>query len=211
MAKLPHPPTVAELQTEGLQAHDVVAVAPHSILWRVHRTVGSHVQPWNALRRYGPLPFARFEPHDPPPHDQERGVLYLGLDIKTCLAEAFQVTRRIDRIAGAPYLTGMRMQRTLNLLDLEHDWPTRAGASQALNTGRRDVSSAWARTIREAFHHVDGLWYPSSMHGGGVCIALFDTGADALPGQPVVSEPLAHPALSADLSRYATELGYRFP
>ncbi|MGO9100104.1 MAG: RES domain-containing protein, partial [Mycobacterium sp.] len=32
-------------------------------LWRVHRTEGEHVLPWNKLRTYGPLPSMRWDPH----------------------------------------------------------------------------------------------------------------------------------------------------
>ncbi|MEP7020130.1 MAG: RES family NAD+ phosphorylase [Pseudonocardiales bacterium] len=207
MPKLPHPPTIERLRAVGLKDPDVVAVAPHTTLWRLHRTVGTHVQPWNALRHYGPLPDRRFEPHDPPPHEQVRGVSYLALDIKTCVAEVFQTTRLVDRHTGTPYLTGLRLIRPARLVDLTGDWPTRAGASQAINSGPRPRASEWARAIRSAFD-VDGVWYRSSMHGEGWCSALFDTAADAMPPAPRVSVPLAHPAIAAPLARAAAELGY---
>ncbi len=207
MPELPLPPTQARLRRLTADT-DVVAVAPHSTLWRVHRTIGTHVQRWNQLRHYGPLPDRRFEPHDPPLREQKKGVLYLALDTKTCIAELFQTTRLVDRHTGAPYLTGLRATRALRVLDLTGDWPTRAGASQSINSGSRAQASSWARAIRQTFVDVDGLWYPSRMHGGGMCIALFDTAGDALPNVPVVSVPLAHPALAGPLAGQAAELGY---
>ena len=208
MPKLPRPPTAVSLRSTLLAQTDIVAVAPHSTLWRIHRTVGTHVQPWNEIRRYGPLPGRRFEPHDPPLREQDKSVLYVGLDTRTCVAEVFQTTRLVDRHTGTPYLTGMQLTRSVRLLDLSGDWPTRAGASQAINSGPRPRASDWARTIREAYE-IDGLWYPSSMHGGGMCAALFDTAADALPAGPRVSVALAHPALAGPLARFADDLGYR--
>ena len=207
MPKFPDPPTAEALRSLGLHAEDVVAVAPHSILWRIHRTTGLHVAAWNALRYFGPVDGMRFEPHDPPPHAQTKGVFYAALDVRTCVAEVFQRGRTVDRHDGNPYLTGMRLTRTVRLLDLSGSWPTRAGASQAINSGPRPRASAWARTIRAAYD-VDGLWYPSSMRGGGLCVALFDTAADALPVSPTVSVPLAHPALANPLAAYAGDLGY---
>ncbi len=207
MPKFPEPPGVEALRSLGLHADDLVILASTSSLWRIHRTTGLHVAAWNALRYFGPVDGMRFEPHDPPPHLQRRGVSYAALDVPTCVAEVFQRQRIVDRHEGNPYLTGMRLTRPVRLLDLSGSWPTRAGASQAINSGPRPRASAWARTIRAAYD-VDGLWYPSSMHGGGLCVALFDTAADALPVAPLVSVPLAHPALANPLAAYTADLGY---
>ena len=44
-------------------------------------------------------------------------------------------TRVIDRTAHDPWLVAFELLQPLNLLDLTGVWPTRAGASMALNTG----------------------------------------------------------------------------
>ena len=64
-------------------------MVPHTVLWRIHATAGEHVMPWNRLRHFGPLD-GRFDPHAPPPHEQVAGVLYLALDVPTCVAEVYQ-------------------------------------------------------------------------------------------------------------------------
>ena len=209
MVKLPHPPDPGSLRRLGLASGDVVQVDPTIRLWRIHRTTGTHVLSWNELRHYGPLPGRRFEPHDPPPHEQVKAVLYLALDVVTCLAEVFQHTRLVDRHAGTPYLTAMQLTRTVRLLNLAGSWPTRAGASQNINSGPRPRASAWARTIRAAFDDLDGLWYPSSMNSGKPCIALFDTATDVMPDRPVLSTPLAHPDLADPIAAAVAPLGYR--
>jgi hypothetical protein len=208
VAKLPHPPPAATLAAVG---PDLVAVARHTVLWRMHHTSGPHVLAWNAMRAYGPVATARFDPHPPPPGagSGER-VLYVGLDVQTCLAEVFQRTRVVNRRRGAPYVTGFSLTRTARLLDLSGSWPTRAGASQALNSGRTDVSRMWARAIRTAFPKIDGVWYPSSMNGNQPCVALFGPAADALPAAPKLSLPLSHPGLTTALARAATAVGYAF-
>ena len=208
MAKLPAPPPVDELVALG---PDVVAVATHTVLWRIHGTSGPHALPWNQLRGFGPLDSARFDPHPlPASEDSGEGVLYLALDVATCLAEVYQRTRTIARRRGAPYLTGMRLTRTVQLLDLTGTWPTRAGASMALcSTPRRDLSRQWARALRSAYPSLDGLWHPSSMHGNDPCVTLWPPASDALPDRPEVSVPLAHPALAPALAAAAEDLGYR--
>lgn len=207
--KLPEAPDPQALQDIGTHPEDVVAVVPYTVLWRIHATASAHVVPWNQLRHFGPLPGARFDPHQPPPHDQQAGVLYLALDISTCLAEVFQDTRDVNRHDRVPYLTGLRLTRTVALLDLAGTWPTRAGASQAINsTGRRAVTRGWARSIHQAFPTLDGLWHPSSMNAGLPCVTLFETAADALPREAEVSVPLGHPALAGAVARAAATLGY---
>jgi hypothetical protein len=207
--KLPSAPSPEQLRSIGTGEDDIVAVITHTELWRVHATAGQHVLPWNQLRHFGPLPGCRFDPHDPPPHEQLAGVLYLALDVATCVAEVFQDTRVVNRHDRAPFLSAFRLTRTVTLLDLAGTWPTRAGASQAINsTGRRDVTRGWARAVHRAFPQLDGLWHPSSMNAGEPCVTLFETAADALPGQPDLSLPLAHPALADALAVTAEGLGY---
>lgn len=205
--KLPPPPAPEALR---LRKNDVVAVTPNSVLWRVHRTRGPRVTAWNALRHYGPVATARFDPHEPPARDgQPEGATYVALTAQTALAEAFQSQRLVDRHSGAPHLVGWQLTRAVQLLDLSRSWPTRVGASQAISSGRRDVARAWARAIRAAFPQLDGLWYSSSMDGGGFCVVLWLPAADALADSPVFSRALSDPALADRLAAAASRLGYR--
>jgi hypothetical protein len=208
--KLPPSPGTETLREVGTRDEDVLAVASHTVLWRIHSTTGEHVTPWNRMRHFGPLPGCRFDPHEPPPHEQPAGVLYLAIDIATCVAEVFQLARAVNRHERSPYLTGLRLTRTVRLLDLSGTWPTRAGASQALNSsGRRDVTRGWARSIHQAFPTIDGLWHPSSMNGLQPCVTLFESAQDALPDDAEVSLPLSHPALADALAKVADEVGYQ--
>ncbi len=88
------------------------------------------------------------------------------------------------------------------------DSPTRAGASQAIASGPRNRAQAWSRTIYDAYPTVEGVWYPSSMHGGHPALVLFERAADALPADPDLDVPLTHPGLLPDLTRAANALGY---
>jgi hypothetical protein len=208
LAKLPWAPPSGRLASLGVRPAELLTLREDDALWRLHRTHGEHVVAWNLMRRYGPVTSGRFDPHEPPPREQVAGVLYAAGSAQTCVAEVFQNTRRVNRWRGVPFLTLFCPTRMLRLVDLCGPWPTRAGASQALASGRRDVARSWARSIRMAFPELDGVAYPSSMDGGAVAYALFDPAADALPAAPAGSWPLSHPALAEPLAAAAHTLGY---
>lgn len=180
-----------------------------TLIWRVQRTHGGHVLRAGELRRWGPVAACRFDPQPPPPGPSDEGVLYAAHAVQTALAETFQIARLVDRHAGAPYLMALPLQRDVALLDTGGLWPTRAGASQALNSGRRDVARAWARAIRQAFPDVAGLSYPSSMDGGARCLVLWNPAQDAVSSVPLLSRPLSDPAMADRLAAAASRLGYR--
>lgn len=126
----------------------------------------------------------------------------------TCIAEVFQGTRVVDRAGDDRCFTAFRTTRAVRLLDVTGDWPTRAGVSQAIASGPRSRAQAWARAIYEAYPTLEGVWYPSSMHGGHPAVALFERAVDALPAEPELDVPLTHPGLLPDLVRAANVLGY---
>lgn len=214
MAKLPWPPSVEHLRSVR-QDDDTVAVASMTGLARIHRTAGEHPSRWNEMRVTGPLATARFDPHPPtgdglPARADGYGVLYTGLTLRTCLAEAFQTTRVVDRRTGGPWLVVFRPARTLRLLDLAGTWPTRAGASQAISSGPRDRARAWARAVFAAYPDIDGLWYRSSMDGGRPAVCLWERAGDALPAAPWAHLPLDSPGLTLPIARACRAIGYRW-
>lgn len=178
-------------------------------LWRIHRTRGEHVLPWNMLRSNGPLPSMRWDPHrgsQPAGHDE--GVLYAAADIATGLAELYQTTRIIDTQAGEPVLTGWRPQRELRLLDLSDTWLLRNGASAALLAAPRATCRRWASAIYSSWPDIDGLFAPSTMTGRPN-IVLWTSAADSFPAMPAFSRPLAHPLVWSIAQDAAHAIGYR--
>ena len=204
MPKLPWPPeTLADVTP------DIVFLPRGTLLWRVYRAGGSHPGAWNTFRTFGPIATGRFDHHVPPAHDQaDRGILYAADDPATAVVEAFQDVRVIDRVAHEPWLVAFALGVDLAALDLTGAWPTRAGASQAIATGRRDVSRAWSRAIWQAYLGVLALRYRSSMAGGEVNTAIYERGKRTLPPQPAINLPLSHPGLAPDLNRIADQYGY---
>ena len=187
---------------------------PHDItdytdtLWRVHRTEGEHVLPWNTLRTYGPLPSMRWDPHPGPhPTSGTEAVLYAAADVATSLAEVYQTTRVIDTRAGAPTLTAWQPQRRLRLLDLSGTWLLRNTASTALLTAPRSTCRRWARAIYTTWPELDGLYVPSTMTGRPN-IVLWNAAADSIPAMPAFSRPLAHPLVWSITHAAAAEIGY---
>jgi len=202
VAKFPWPPPADDLRRISPERH---TLRTGSLVARVYARSGRHPSRWNDFRDAGPIASARFDHHLP---GEKRGVLYGAASLTTCVAEVFQSTRVIDRVADDRCLTAFRTTRAVRLLDLTADWPTRAGASQAIASGPRPRAQAWARVIYDAYPTIEGLWYPSSMHGGHPAVVLFERAADALPPDAELDVPLTHPGLLPDLTRAANTLGY---
>ncbi len=177
-------------------------------LWRIYFRAGPHPTHWAMFRSFGPVD-ARFDHHLEPARIQERAILYGFTMATTCFAEVFQESRIIDRSARDPWLVGFRTSRDLVLLDLAGVWPTRAGASMAINTGPRTRTRRWARAIYQAFQEIDGLHYASSMYRSAPAIALFERAQDALPNSPTFNRSLSDPGLLEAQRNVAKDLGYQ--
>lgn len=205
MVKLPRPPSPRDLKRRD---HEDLLTLAGEPLWRLHHTTGAHVIPWNELRYFGPVATMRFDPHEPPPHAQAKGVAYAALDVPTVLAEVFAQTRFVNLTRRQPYLTAWSPSRDLVFLDLTGTWTVRNGASYTINTGRKDHCRAWAWAISNAWPDLDGLWHHSSVTGRPM-VTLFTPAAGTFPASPDFSGPLAHPGLFATIHAAAREIGYR--
>lgn len=206
MVRLPRQPAALDLPA------DVVALPAGSLLWRIYRRGGPHGTAWNQFRTDGPVATARFDHHPAPPRSTRQNaaaVLYAGVLGPACLAEAFQATRAIMRRFRDPHLAAFTLNRDVHVLDLCGLWPTAAGASQALASGPRASSRAWARAVRAAYPDVEGLSYRSSMCGGEPVVVLNELAANATPTTPDDDIPLGDPTLTAYLDDVATSLRFR--
>lgn len=208
---LPDPPSTNQLRKIRIRDDELRRIDTSETWWRVHRTEGVHVLPWNAFRHFGPV--LRFDPHPPPRTEHpDRAVWYGASNPGVALAEAFQVDRTIDRRRGRPYLTGLSFTRVLAVLDLAVDspgaWATRAGGTFAISTAPHAITQRWARAIVEAFPDLDGVRY-NSRFAGKACVALFAPARSAMPVQPIVSLPLTHPDLGGRLAAAARRIGYQ--
>jgi len=202
MAKFPEPP-------RRLTIPAALRVLPAgTTVWRVYFVAGAHPTTWRDFRWFGPTN-SRFDHHDSPARVHSKSVLYGAMEPITCLAEVFQSTRTIDRNRNAPWLVAFTTVRELQLLDLTGTWPTRAGASMAIHSGPRPRARQWSRAIYDAYPHVEGLWYASSMYAHRASLALYERGETAIPSAPVFHRALSDPALLSRLSTAAMTLGYR--
>jgi hypothetical protein len=203
--RLTPPPPVASLRAIAPEIHVLPAGA---VLWRISFRAGAHPSRWNGFRSFGPTG-ARFD-HQPPPakRHRTRAILYASDSGPTSLAEAFQQTRVIDRFADSPALAAFPLTRDLQLLDLTGAWPTRAGASMAINSGPRATARAWSRAIYAAYPAVEGLRYASAMNANQPAFALYERARSSLPTTAALDLPLATPALAAPLAVAAIRFGY---
>lgn len=138
----------------------------------------------------------------------DRGILYAASDLITALAECFQDLGVIDTVSGSPYLAIVRLKRPGTLLSLRSDWPTRAGASQALATGSHASGRGWSTAIYEDLPQIEGLEFDSAMHREGVNYALYERAESALEALPTVNIPLTHRGLRPVLRNAAAELNF---
>jgi hypothetical protein len=210
VSKFPQSPVVAALG----RLEPATSIIPTGIrLARVYYTAGRHPMAWNAFRHVGPVN-ARWDHHLATafgePQAQERGIYYAARDAKTCLAEAFQQTRRIDRAFQAPWLVVFATVSPLTVLDLTGDFPTRMGASMAIHSGSRGRARGWARDLYQAFADLQGIQYASSMNGGAPVFALNERALQEplFPPQPLFHRALADDVMLDPLKHAAEELGY---
>jgi hypothetical protein len=150
----------------------------------------------------------RFDPHESPARRQTRGIVYGGLRVYTCFAEVFQETRTIERSRNRPWLVGLELTRDVSLLDLTGTWPTKAGASMAISSGRRDRARAWSLRVYEDYEAIEGLYYASSMDGNQPAVALYERAQGALPVRPLFHRALADPGLDGAVARAALLFNY---
>ncbi len=177
-------------------------------MWRIYRRSGRHPIAWNDFRRWGPVANMRFDHHSPPPRLQRRSVMYGALRLPTCFAEVFQDARTIERSLHQPWLVGFALTRDVALLDLTGNWPTRAGASMTITTGRRDRARRWSLRIYEDYPAIEGLWYGSSMDANRPAVALYERAQNALPPWPIFHRAIADPALDLRVAAVALQFNY---
>lgn len=210
MVKVPREPSLDTLR--ALQP-PFQELAVGTRLWRLYYRGGRHPTRWSEFRHVGPLD-GRFDHHVPDdtgkPTLQERSVLYAARHPWTCLAEAYQATRVINRDHKQPWLVAFELAKPVPLLDLTRRFPTQSGASMGLMTGPRSVSRRWAQAYYEVYGGAQGMIYPSSMHANEPAVALNDRAeaAEVLPAVPAFHRALADPALITVLRNAARALGY---
>ena len=207
MPTLPEPPTPGELARIRLEDGDTPVLAAGTLLWRIYFLGGPHRQRWNTFRTFGPTD-SRFDHHLEPQRGQARGILYAARDGATCFAEAFQRTRTINRTRRRPWLVGFRLARGVPVLSLAGNWPTRAGASMAINSASRARARRWSRAIYDAYPKVQGLLYCSKMNRNEPALALYERAERALPESPEFNRPLNDPGLAGPILAAARRLGY---
>jgi len=203
LPKFPEPPDLRGIDPVW---HELPA---GTLLWRLYRRGGPHPLSWDEFRRFGPVRTARFDHHQLPARVKDRGILYLATHGPTSLAEAFQDARAIDPWEHEPWLVGFDTQAPLRLLDLTGSWPTRAGASMAISTGRRDRARRWSQAIFDTYLDAAGLWYPSSMDANRPCVALYERGQHGIPSNPRLHAALGDPKLAVVVHRAAARFSYR--
>lgn len=207
MARLPRIPKPRPSLTPDESAGEVIVLSHGSEFSRIYFAGGSHPSDWNRFRRYGPTS-ARFDHHLPPVGSSiDRAIWYAGATLKSAVAEVFQ-DGVIDTLSGEPYFAIARLARPVRFLSLRSNWPTRAGASQALAAGQHASARGWSIAIYEDLADIEGIEFASSMNWEGVNYVLYERAEEAFEASPVVNVPLTHRGLRAVLRNIAVELNF---
>jgi hypothetical protein len=210
-AKFPEPPTIDELR----KIPPVISVFPAGTVFaRIFFAGGRFPGTWDAFRYYGPMS-SRFDHHfydsKNQPCEQERGIMYLSAgaeSIPTCLAEAFQIARVIDRQSRIPHLVGFEIANTVSLLDLRGVFSTKIGASSAIHSGQRPRAQRWSQALYLAYPQIHGILYCSSMYGNHPAIALFERAKNCIPPRPIFHRELLDPVLLQVITETGEKIGY---
>lgn len=198
--------TVPDLDYLSTLVPHVRTVPVGTVLWRIHSTCGDHVIPWNALRTFGPVVSARWDPHPEPPGDYTPlGAAYLGYKQLTCVAEVFQTGRFVDADAHSPYITGFALDQELCLIDISTEWFVKAGGTSAVAAGPKDVTRQWARALHQVWPDMDGLVAGSDLAPGHEVLTVWKP---KLPSSTLFTSALNNPAIAADISAMADLLGF---
>lgn len=78
----------------------------------------------------------------------------------------------------------------------------------AINTGPHARARGWSASIYEAYSHIEGLWYSSSLYANKPAVALYERARTAIPATPLFHRALADLALFGRLDRAATVIDY---
>jgi hypothetical protein len=78
----------------------------------------------------------------------------------------------------------------------------------AINSGPRDRARRWSVQLYEAYPHIHGIAYGSSMYANQPAVALFERAAFALPAHPDAHRQLVDPGLENLLVATAKVIGY---
>jgi len=210
--KVPSPkvPATPPAKLKLDKAH-VMELREGTWLWRVGFTASAHPLGWNKLRHYGPVPQQRFDPH-PLPLGQhtDAGVMYTAQTPRTALAEVYQDDRVIDRFEDAPQLTGWKVTRDLQLVNLTTNWPIVNQGAASMQMDDKTNTQPWARAIEAQLGgRVDGLFHLSSMTGEPL-VTLFTRveTVNVFPPHPGYSKLLSDPGAKSMIRQAVKFAGY---
>lgn len=207
-------PNGPRIRITAIGPGDLVTLPVGTKLVRVHPLGGAHALGWDEFRAFGPTT-GRFDHQPPPPRrHRTRRVAYFTCGttaFPTALGEFFQDDGGgigpLDLAHRRPHVSVVEIRSPLRLLDLTAGWVTRAGGNQAIWSGARTRSRAWARAIYRHHRDIDGVAYRSSVWGPGRCIGLWERAERALPSTPYLHRSLDDAALAGPIATAAELLG----
>ena len=159
------------------------------------------------FRYYGPLSRFDHQRSKQPKIDEERGIIYAGLNLSCCLIEVFgdDETIKIQQQQIA-YVT---LKQNLKLLDLRDSGAWDAGSVTAMVVdGRRKLTQAWSCYFYEnpdLYGDIEGLIF-NNAHDGQMAIALYERASSKLLSADVSVLDLNEPTIRETVLAIGTRL-----
>jgi hypothetical protein len=156
---------------------------------------------WAERRHHGPVSWARFDHHPPPPRTHPgRSVWYAGASLRGALAEAFGRAGVVDR-ASKVRLVRARIAAPVELVDLVGLAARRVGTNQEIAVATDYArTQAWARAFYDRWE-LQGIHW-RGRQAGTICVVLTDRVAAASLAL-VWDKPIHDAALWPRLARAA--------
>ena len=159
------------------------------------------------FRYYGSLSRFDHQRGTQPKIDNERGIIYAGLNLSCCLIEVFGDDEAIKiQQQQIAYIT---LKQSLKLLDLRESGAWDAGTVVAMAVdGRRKLTQAWSRYFYEnpdLYGNIEGLIF-NNAHDGQPAIALYERAIPQLSSADILTLNLNEPAIRESIFAIANRL-----
>jgi hypothetical protein len=201
MVEIRYPPPTRNISPQWLE------LEPRTTIQRIFDPT-SYGATATGFRYYGPL--SRFDHHcstAKPRTDENRGIIYAGLNLSCCLIEVFGDDETIK--IQQQQIAFITLNQSLKLLDLRESGAWNAGSVMAMTSdGRRKLTQAWSRYFYEnsdLYGKIEGLVF-NNAHDGQAAIALYERAASKLLSAGVSVLNLNEPTIRETVLAIANRL-----
>lgn len=201
MVEIRYPPPTRNISPQWLE------LKPGTTIQRIFDPT-SYGATATGFRYYGPLSrFGHQRITVKPKIDEERGIIYAGLNLSCCLIEVFGDDETIK--IQQQQIAFITLKQSIRLLDLRDSGAWDVGSVKAMTSdGRRKLTQAWSRYFYEnsdLYGKIEGLVF-NNAHDGQAALALYERASPKLLSANVSVLGLNEPTIRETVIAIATRL-----